>query len=119
MACSKRNGSCTGASHLGRMLRVRSCGVNAGFRLDRRHAAEVLVTPVWGTNMTTTRESFVQGRVRQLLPWGWPCFKKEHFGLPFAPYRAQSPLRTHTLAQNARGCHQRQCSYSTHVFRHL
>ena len=23
------------------------------------------------------------------------------------------------LAQNERGCHQRQCSYSTHVFRHL
>jgi hypothetical protein len=22
-------------------------------------------------------------------------------------------------AQNERGCHQRQCSYSTHVFRHL
>ena len=22
-------------------------------------------------------------------------------------------------AQNERGCHQRQCSYSTHLFRHL
>jgi hypothetical protein len=26
-----------------------------------------------------------------------------------------SPLQ----AQNERGCHQRQCSYSTHLFRHL
>src|SRR5262249_23098976 len=30
-------------------------------------------------------------------------------GSPAVPY----------LAQNERGCHQRQCSYSTHVFRHL
>jgi len=29
------------------------------------------------------------------------------------------PSKPPNLAQNERGCHQRQCSYSTHVFRHL
>jgi hypothetical protein len=41
---------------------------------------------------------------------------------PTPPHRWRAPLHkpaTGDPAQNERGCHQRQCSYSTQVFRHL